>query len=59
MIIEHVHTKLMIADPLTKGIPIKNFKDHVTNMGLGVRFVISIFFFCMYIFSFLMKLLFS
>ncbi|MCI70281.1 hypothetical protein A2U01_0091544 [Trifolium medium] len=33
--IEHVSTELMIADPLTKGIPPKNFKDHVVQMGLG------------------------
>ena len=29
VVIEHVSTKLMIADPLTKGTPPKNFKDHV------------------------------
>ena len=29
VVIEHVNTKLMIADPLTKGMPPKNFKDHV------------------------------
>lgn len=33
--IEHVNTKLMIVDPLTKGMPPKNFKDHVVRMGLG------------------------
>nr|KYP74792.1 Copia protein [Cajanus cajan] len=35
VVIEHVSTELMIADPLTKGMPPKNFKDHVTRMGLG------------------------
>ncbi|CAM8984117.1 unnamed protein product [Rhodiola kirilowii] len=34
VIIEHISTELMIADPLTKGMPIKNFKDHVARMGL-------------------------
>ncbi|XP_074266262.1 secreted RxLR effector protein 161-like [Silene latifolia] len=35
VIIEHISTKLMIADPLTKGMPIKTFKDNVVRMGLG------------------------
>ena len=35
VVIEHVNTELMIADPLTKGMPPKNFKDHVVQMGLG------------------------
>ena len=35
VVIEHVNTELMIADPLTKGMPPKNFKDHVVRMGLG------------------------
>ena len=34
VVIEHVSTELMIADPLTKGMPPKQFKDHVINMGL-------------------------
>ncbi|RDX73356.1 Copia protein, partial [Mucuna pruriens] len=29
VVIEHVNTKLMIVDPLTKGMPPKNFKDCV------------------------------
>ena len=29
VVIEHVNTELMIVDPLTKGMPPKNFKDHV------------------------------
>ena len=32
---EHISTELMIADPLTKGMPPKYFKDHVVQMGLG------------------------
>ena len=35
VVIEHISTELMIADPLTKGIPPKYFKDHVVQMGLG------------------------
>ncbi|XP_074317920.1 secreted RxLR effector protein 161-like [Silene latifolia] len=35
VIIEHISTELMIADPLTKGMPIKTFKDHIVRMGLG------------------------
>ncbi|RDY10029.1 hypothetical protein CR513_05508, partial [Mucuna pruriens] len=29
------HVKLRIVDPLTKGMPPKNFKDHVVQMRLG------------------------
>ena len=35
VVIEHVSTELMIADPLTKGMPPLKFKDHIVNMGLG------------------------
>ncbi|XP_048326799.2 secreted RxLR effector protein 161-like [Ziziphus jujuba] len=35
VVIENISTELMIADPLTKGMPPKNFKDHVIHMGLG------------------------
>ncbi|KAL0453769.1 UNVERIFIED_CONTAM: Retrovirus-related Pol polyprotein from transposon TNT 1-94 [Sesamum latifolium] len=35
VVIEHISTKLMLADPLTKGMPLKNFKDHVARMGIG------------------------
>ena len=35
VVIEHISTELMIADPLTKGMPPKYFKDHVVQMGLG------------------------
>jgi hypothetical protein len=33
--IEHITTTLMIADPLTKGLPPKTFKEHVNKMGLS------------------------
>ena len=32
--IEHISTELMIADPMTKGLPVKLFKSHVEHMGL-------------------------
>ena len=35
VVIEHISTELMIADPLTKGMPPLKFKDHVDKMGLG------------------------
>jgi hypothetical protein len=35
VVIEHVSIELMIVDPLTKGMPLFKFKDHVMNMGLG------------------------
>ncbi|KAK9137183.1 hypothetical protein Sjap_007777 [Stephania japonica] len=34
VVIEHISTELMIADPLTKGMPPMKFKDHVDRMGL-------------------------
>ena len=36
--IEHIRTDLMIADPLTKGLQPKTFKEHVHRMGLGCSF---------------------
>ncbi|KAA0046843.1 Retrovirus-related Pol polyprotein from transposon TNT 1-94 [Cucumis melo var. makuwa] len=33
--VEHISTKLMIADPLTKGLPPKMFNDHVERMGIS------------------------
>ena len=36
--IEHISTKLMIADPMTKGLPTKSCKDHVEHMGLNNLF---------------------
>ena len=35
VVIQHISTELMIADPMTKGLPPHKFKDHVVNMGLG------------------------
>jgi hypothetical protein len=35
VVIEHVRTGDMLADPLTKDMQPKLFKDHVINMGLG------------------------
>jgi len=32
--IEHISTDLMIADPLTKGLPPKLYAGHVKNMGI-------------------------
>ena len=32
--IEHISTQLMVADPLTKGLSPKTFKEHVNRMGL-------------------------
>lgn len=34
IIIEHVSSELNIADPLTKGLPVGVFKNHVAHMGL-------------------------
>ena len=36
--IEHISTKLMIIDPMTKGLPTKPYKDHVEHMGLNNLF---------------------
>ena len=35
VVIEHISTELMIIDPLTKGMPLFKFKDHVERMRLG------------------------
>ena len=35
VVIKHISTESMIADPLTKGMPPKYFKNHVLQMGLG------------------------
>ena len=32
--VEHIGTKFMLADPLTKGLPPNIFRDHVAGMGL-------------------------
>ena len=36
VVIEHVSTKLMIDDPLTKGMSLSKFKDHIDHMRLGL-----------------------
>ena len=36
VVIEHINTELMIANPLTKGMPLSKFKDHIYHMGLGL-----------------------
>jgi hypothetical protein len=32
--IEHISTKSMVANPMTKGLPVKQFKGHVDHMRL-------------------------
>jgi hypothetical protein len=32
--LEHISTKKMIADPLTKGLPLSVFREHLASMGL-------------------------
>ena len=32
--LEHIKTKNMLADPLTKGLPPSMFREHLANMGL-------------------------
>jgi len=32
--LEHISTKKMLADPLTKGLPPSVFSEHVAGMGL-------------------------
>ena len=31
---EHIRTDMMVADPLTKGLPPKAFNGHVERMGI-------------------------
>ena len=33
--IKHIRMNFMIVDPLTKGLQLKTFKEHVHRMGLG------------------------
>ena len=35
IVIDHFTIELMIANPFTKGMPPKTFKDHLVLMGLG------------------------
>ena len=32
--IEHISTNLMVANPLTKGLPPRTFNEHVERMGV-------------------------
>ena len=34
IVIEHIKTKSMLANPLTKGLKPITFKEHVVNMGV-------------------------
>ena len=34
IVIEHIKTESMLADPLTKGLKPITFKEHVVNMGV-------------------------
>jgi hypothetical protein len=34
MSLEHIITKKIISDPLTKGLPPRVFRKHLVNMGL-------------------------
>ena len=38
VIIQHLSTECMLADPLTKGMPPVKFRDHIVNMGLNPNF---------------------
>lgn len=42
--VEHISTQLMNVDPMTKGLPIQQFKGHVDNMGLDNLFYIQFLF---------------
>ena len=35
--IEHISTNLMIAKPLTKGLSLKTFMEHVESIGIIVN----------------------
>ncbi|KAL3533116.1 hypothetical protein ACH5RR_006637 [Cinchona calisaya] len=47
VVIEHVNIELTIANPLTKGMPPKIFRNHIVSMGLGS--IMSPHFTCTYI----------
>ena len=38
IVIEHIRTESMLADPLTKGLKPKSFKEHDVNMGVVESF---------------------
>ena len=35
VVIDHISTRLIIADPLMKGLPPKTYKEHVEHMRLS------------------------
>jgi hypothetical protein len=39
--LEHISTKNMLADPLTKGLPPSVFREHITGMGLKESLMIT------------------
>ena len=39
--IKHIGTELMIADPLTKGLPPKTFSGHVNRMGITAKSLLA------------------
>jgi len=39
--IQHIGTELMIADPLTKGLPPKTFSGHVNHMGITAKSLLA------------------
>ncbi|CAJ2673559.1 unnamed protein product [Trifolium pratense] len=41
LLIEHIGTDLMLADPLTKGLTPKAFHGHVARMGLGFEIALD------------------
>ena len=43
VIIEHISTKVMIVDSMTKGLPTKLFQDHATHLQLRRTSVLPIF----------------
>jgi hypothetical protein len=38
VLIEHINTELMVVDPITKVLSIKQYRDHVDNIGLAIPF---------------------
>ncbi|KAI3809233.1 hypothetical protein L1987_25203 [Smallanthus sonchifolius] len=37
--IEYISTKIMLADPMTKGLPPEVFEEHVSKMGFSKDFI--------------------
>ena len=50
ILLEHIPTELMIADPLTKGLSVKVFVEHVSRMGVMKSFwyigLVGVFLLC-------------